>query len=48
VPQFSEQEMALLVALHHALATISRSLGQVLREMDRDGQTADAVRAACW
>jgi hypothetical protein len=42
VPQFGEQEMALLVASNHALATISRSLGPVLREMDRDGRAAGA------
>ncbi|CAG4913604.1 plasmid stabilization protein [Paraburkholderia gardini] len=41
-PQFGEQEMALLVASNHALATISRSLGPVLREVEREGRAAGA------
>jgi len=42
VPQFGEQEMALLAASNHALARISRSLGPVIREGDRDGTAAVA------
>lgn len=45
VPQFGEREMALLVASNHALATISRSLGPVLREVDRDGRAAGTGNA---
>lgn len=45
VPQFGEQEMALLAASNHALARISRSLGPVIREVDRDGTAAVASDA---
>jgi hypothetical protein len=45
VPQFGEQEMALLAASNHALARISRSLGAVNREGDRDGTAAVAGNA---
>jgi hypothetical protein len=45
VPQFGEQEMALLAASNHALARISRSLGPVIREVDRDGTAAVAGNA---
>ncbi|CAN7439104.1 plasmid stabilization protein [Caballeronia sp. LjRoot29] len=45
VPQFGEQEMVLLAASNHALARISRSLGPVIREIDRDGTAADAGNA---
>ena len=45
VPQFGEQEMALLAASNHALARISRSLGPVIREIDRDGTAAVAGNA---
>ena len=44
-PQFGEQEMALLAASNHALARISRSLGPVIREVDRDGAAAVAGNA---
>lgn len=44
-PQFGEQEMALLAASNHALARISRSLGPVIREVDRDGTAAVAGNA---
>lgn len=44
-PQFGEQEMALLAASNHALARISRSLGPVIREGDRDGAAAVAGNA---
>ncbi|SEA59753.1 hypothetical protein [Paraburkholderia sartisoli] len=42
VPQFGEQEMALLAASSHVLATISRSLGSVIRELERDGMAVVA------
>ena len=44
-PQFGEQEMALLAASNHALARISRSLGPVIREVDRDRTAAVAGNA---
>ena len=44
-PQFGEQEMALLAASNHALARISRSLGPVIRELDRDRTAAVAGNA---